>query len=101
MKIICFQEKKRKKIEDNLEKFQEHFWKWVFTHRWKPCPKCTTELILLWGEEELWSRLCGVCCSYFYYYQVLYVRALKTVCQRGEKVPTFRELEEWYYEQEN
>ncbi|MGI5875775.1 MAG: hypothetical protein ACOX6X_03025 [Dethiobacteria bacterium] len=101
MKIISFQDKKRKKIEDNLERFQEHFWEWVFTHRWKPCPECTSELLLFWGQEHLWSKLCSVCCSYFYYYQVLYVRALKTVCERGRKIPTFQELETWYFEQEH
>jgi hypothetical protein len=29
------------------------------------------------------------------------VRAIKTVCRRGEKIPTFKELEEWYFQQEH
>ncbi|NMB41059.1 MAG: hypothetical protein GX996_03890 [Firmicutes bacterium] len=100
MKVISLQEKKREKIEENLHVFQEHFWEWVFAFRWKPCPECTRLLLKLWRHECLWSNLCGVCSSYFYYYQVLYVKAIKTVCQRGKKVPTFRELEKWYFQQE-
>lgn len=100
MKILNFQEKKKKKIMKNLELFQDHFWDWVFTYRWKPCPECTRLLLQLWKQDCLWSSLCGVCCSYFYYYQVLYVRAIKTVCRRGEKIPTFQELEDWYFGQE-
>ena len=100
MKVISLQEKKRKKVEENLNVFQEHFWEWVFAYRWKPCPECTRLFLSMWRQECLWSKLCGVCSSYFYYYQVLYVRAIKTVCERGHKVPTFRELEEWYFKQE-
>ncbi len=99
-KVVSFQEKKKRKIEENLHLFQLNFWEWVFAYRWRPCPKCTRLLQLWWGRECLWSGLCGVCCSYYYYYQVLYVRALKTVCQRGEKNPSFRELEAWYYQLE-
>jgi hypothetical protein len=101
MKVISFQEKKRKKLEDNLAAFQENFWEWVFAYRWKPCPNCTRLLMSMLGQEHLWSNLCTSCCSYFYFYQVLYVRAIKTICQRGEKVPSFKELEDWYYQQES
>ncbi len=98
--VISFQDKKKRKIEENLNLFQVNFWEWVFAYRWRPCHECTRLLQSCWGQEKLWTGLCGVCCSYYYYYQVLYVRALKTVCQRGEKNPTFRELEEWYYQHE-
>ena len=97
-KVISMVDIKRKKIEENLEFFQERYWEWVFAYRWKPCPQCTRLLLRMWKQENIWSNLCGVCCSYFYYYQVLYVRAIKTVCQRGRKVPTFQELEDRYYQ---
>ena len=98
--VISFQDKKKRKIEENLNLFQVNFWEWVFAYRWRPCPQCTRLLQSCWGQERLWTGLCGVCCSYYYYYQVLYVRALKTICRRGEKNPTFRELEEWYFQHE-
>ncbi|MGI5822883.1 MAG: hypothetical protein ACOX6Z_02950 [Dethiobacteria bacterium] len=100
MNVVNLQERKRKKIEKNLLAFQERFWEWVFTYRWKPCAECTDLLFYLWKQENIWSQLCGTCSSYFYHYQVLYVRAIKTVCQRGKKVPTFQELEDWYFQQE-
>lgn len=100
MKVLSFQEKKKKRIQENLHLFQERFWEWVLTRRWNPCDACAKLLLNMWEEKQLWEGLCGVCSSYFYYYQVLYVRALKTVCQRGEKLPTFEELEEWYFNQE-
>ena len=100
VKVVSFQEKKQQKLKDNLAVFQERFWEWVFAYRWKPCPVCTRVLLSMLGQEDVWSNLCTSCCSYFYFYQVLYVRAIRTVCQRGEKVPSFRELEDWYFEQE-
>jgi len=97
LNVFSLQERRKKKIKKNLEIFQDHFWEWIFAYRWKPCRDCTRLLTTHWNKDCLWSQLCGLCCSYFYFYQVLYVRALKTVCSRGEKVPTFRELEDWYF----
>jgi len=98
VKVFSFMEKKKKKMERNLDHFQDRFWEWVFTCRWNPCPQCTKMIMHLWGQECLWHKLCPSCQSYFYHYQLLYVRAIKGVCNGGEKVPTFRELEEWYFE---
>ena len=87
-KVISMVDIKRKKIEENLEFFQERYWEWVFAYRWKPCPHDTFVVAHVEAGKYL-VQSCGVCCSYFIITRCSTSGRLKQYAS-GRKVPHFR-----------